>query len=53
MPEFNVADVVPHLLRRLNFVGLFYPTGTQKPGQSAHASGVKASRIQVPDTDRL
>jgi hypothetical protein len=37
MPEFNVADIVTCLLRRVNFVGGPHLAGSQKLRRSAHA----------------
>jgi hypothetical protein len=37
MPGFIVADIVTYLLLRVNFVGLPYPAGMQKPRRSAQA----------------
>jgi hypothetical protein len=37
MPEFNVADVVTRLLRRVNFVGRPHPSGIQELRRDGYA----------------
>ena len=51
MPGFNVADNVTCLFLRENFVGRPHPGGMQKSEAFREDEGVKASRIQVLDSE--